>query len=84
MIVSVAKTYFNYLATAMETKFCFSEIRTFRLADTSLNSKFQMFEDKETETEMLAGELDRTRDIVSALQDENRELKVCLLTSCLF
>ena len=35
-----------------------------------------MFEDKETETEMLAGELDRTRDIVSALQDENRELKV--------
>ena len=43
-----------------------------------------MFEDKETETEMLAGELDRTRDIVSALQDENRELKVSLLNLCLF
>ena len=43
-----------------------------------------MFEDKETETEMLAGELDRTRDIVSALQDENRELKVCFLNLCLF
>ena len=36
----------------------------------------QMFEDKQTETEALADELDRTRDVVSALQDENRELKV--------
>ena len=37
-----------------------------------------MFEDKETETEVLVGELDRTRDVVNALQDENRELKVRL------
>ncbi|XP_063686349.1 centriolin-like isoform X2 [Bolinopsis microptera] len=35
----------------------------------------KMFEDKETETEVLVGELDRTRDVVNALQDENRELK---------
>ena len=44
----------------------------------------QMFEDKETETEVLVGELDRTRDVVNALQDENRELKVRILCFRLF
>ena len=44
----------------------------------------QMFEDKETETEVLVGELDRTRDVVNALQDENRELKVRILYFRLF
>ena len=43
-----------------------------------------MFEDKETETEVLVGELDRTRDVVNALQDENRELKVRILYFRLF
>ena len=42
-------------------------------------NSIQMFEDKQTETEALADELDRTRDVVSALQDENRELKVSTL-----
>ena len=38
-----------------------------------------MFADKETETEALHDELDKTRDLVDMLKDENRKLKVCFV-----
>ena len=37
-----------------------------------------MFADKETETDALHGELDKTRDQVSMLKHENRKLKVLI------